>query len=89
MTKNADKNNSARGFAYEDDERADATKTFFMPTFPEPKKPLERTGSGDAFTATFVSALILGKSPEEASAYLRSEYKFWGESVKSSGVKLE
>lgn len=31
----------------------------------------------------------VSKSPEEASAYLRSEYKFWGESVKSSGVKLE
>ncbi|WP_161485622.1 MULTISPECIES: tripartite tricarboxylate transporter substrate binding protein [unclassified Polynucleobacter] len=29
------------------------------------------------------------KSPEEAQAYLRSEYKYWGDSVKASGVRLE
>lgn len=31
----------------------------------------------------------VSKSPEEAANYLRSEYKFWGEAVKASGVKLD
>lgn len=31
----------------------------------------------------------VSKSPEDAAAYLRSEYKYWGDVVKSSGVKLE
>jgi tripartite-type tricarboxylate transporter receptor subunit TctC len=29
------------------------------------------------------------KSPEEAAEYLKTEYKFWGDAVKASGVKLE
>ena len=37
-----------------------------MPIYPDPKPPLERTGCGDAFASTFMSALMLGKSPEEA-----------------------
>lgn len=39
---------------------------WFMPAYPDPKPPYERTGAGDAFAATFVSALALGKSFEEA-----------------------
>jgi sugar/nucleoside kinase (ribokinase family) len=39
---------------------------YFMPIYPDPKPPYERTGCGDAFAATFVSALALGKSTEEA-----------------------
>ena len=39
---------------------------WFMPIYPDPKPPLERTGCGDAYASTFVSALILGKSVEEA-----------------------
>lgn len=31
----------------------------------------------------------VSKSPEEAAAYLRNEYKHWGDAVKASGVKLE
>ena len=31
----------------------------------------------------------VSKSPEEAANYLRSEYKFWGEAVKASGIKLD
>ncbi len=39
---------------------------YFMPIYPDPKEPLERTGCGDAFASTFVSALIMGRSPLEA-----------------------
>jgi tripartite-type tricarboxylate transporter receptor subunit TctC len=31
----------------------------------------------------------VSKSPDEAANYLRNEYKFWGEAVKASGVKLD
>ncbi len=41
-------------------------EAWFMPIYPDPKPPYERTGAGDAFASTFVSALALGKSPEEA-----------------------
>jgi len=37
-----------------------------MPTYPDPKPPYERTGAGDAFASTFVSALALGLSVEQA-----------------------
>lgn len=41
---------------------------YFMPAFPDPdgKPPFERTGAGDAFASTFISALALGESPETA-----------------------
>lgn len=39
---------------------------WFMPIYPDPKPPVSRTGAGDAFASTFVSALALGKSVEEA-----------------------
>jgi sugar/nucleoside kinase (ribokinase family) len=39
---------------------------YHMPIYPDPRPPFERTGCGDAFTATFVSALALGLSPVEA-----------------------
>jgi len=44
----------------------DGTDLFFMPPYPDPKPPFERTGAGDAFTSTFVSFLALGMTPEEA-----------------------
>lgn len=44
----------------------DGDHYYFMPLYPDPRPPLERTGCGDAFAATFVSALVLGKSPLEA-----------------------
>ncbi|MDD5050547.1 MAG: carbohydrate kinase family protein [Candidatus Pacebacteria bacterium] len=37
-----------------------------MPIYPDPKPPVQRTGAGDAFASTFVSALALGKSIREA-----------------------
>lgn len=44
----------------------DGEHFYFMPIYPDPKPPVERTGCGDSFAATFVSALIMGKSPLEA-----------------------
>ncbi len=41
-------------------------KTYFMPPYTDAKPPLERTGAGDAFASTFVSAIALGLSPQEA-----------------------
>lgn len=40
--------------------------TKFMPPYPDEKAPVERTGAGDAFASTFVSALALGKTVAEA-----------------------
>jgi ribokinase len=44
----------------------DGTDVWFMPPYPDPQPPYERTGAGDAFASTFVSALALGKPPKEA-----------------------
>ncbi len=44
----------------------DGQESWFMPPYPDPKPPYERTGAGDAYASTFVSALALGKTPEEA-----------------------
>lgn len=41
-------------------------QVWFMPPYPDPAPPFERTGAGDAFSSTFTSALALGKSIEEA-----------------------
>lgn len=40
----------------------DGYEGYFMPTYPDPKPPYERTGAGDAFSSTFASAVALGKS---------------------------
>ncbi len=47
----------------------DGAETFFMPPYPDPKPPYNRTGAGDACTSTFVAMLALGKTPEEALRY--------------------
>ncbi len=44
----------------------DNEKTWFMPPYPDPKPPINRTGAGDAFSSTFTAAVMLGKSTEEA-----------------------
>jgi 2-dehydro-3-deoxygluconokinase len=44
----------------------DGDKMWFMPLYPDPKPPVNRTGAGDAFSSTFVVATLLGKSTEEA-----------------------
>lgn len=40
----------------------DGYEGFFMRPFPDEKPPYDRTGAGDAFSATFTSAIALGKS---------------------------
>ncbi len=47
----------------------DGTDAWFMPIYPDPKPPLERTGAGDSFASTFTTAIILGKSVPEALAW--------------------
>lgn len=44
----------------------DGTDVWFMPPYPDPKPPYERTGAGDSFASTFIVALALGKTPSEA-----------------------
>lgn len=39
---------------------------FFMPAYPDPAPPVERTGAGDAFASTFVAALMKGEDLKEA-----------------------
>jgi ribokinase len=38
----------------------DGEKSYFMPMYPDPKPPLERTGAGDSFASTVTCALALG-----------------------------
>lgn len=45
---------------------SDGTRRLKMPIYPDPKPPFERTGAGDAFTSTFVAALVKGADIESA-----------------------
>ena len=40
-----------------------------IPKYPDPTPPVETTGAGDAFSSTFIAALILGKTPLEALSW--------------------
>jgi ribokinase len=44
----------------------DGETAWFMPPYPDPAPPVDRTGAGDSFAATFTCALALGKSIPEA-----------------------
>ena len=44
----------------------DGKDSYFMPLYPDPKPPYERTGAGDAFSSTFTIALAKGLSIENA-----------------------
>lgn len=39
---------------------SDGNERWQMPIYPDPKPPFERTGAGDAFTSTFVAAIMRG-----------------------------
>ncbi|MBI4086365.1 carbohydrate kinase family protein [Candidatus Kaiserbacteria bacterium] len=41
-------------------------EVWFMPMYPDPQPPVDRTGAGDSFASTFTTALALGKSVQEA-----------------------
>lgn len=45
---------------------SDGGKRFKMPIYPDPKPPYDRTGAGDAFTSTFVAALMRGVEIQDA-----------------------
>lgn len=45
---------------------SDGTNRFKMPIYPDPAPPLERTGAGDAFTSTFVAAIMRGNTIDGA-----------------------
>lgn len=45
---------------------SDGSQRLRMPPYPDPNPPLERTGAGDAFTSTFVAALVRGNTIEGA-----------------------
>lgn len=45
---------------------SDGTHDWEISIYPDPKPPLDRTGAGDAFSATVTCALALGKSLPEA-----------------------
>lgn len=45
---------------------SDGNNRFKMPIYPDPKPPYERTGAGDAFSSTFVAALMHGADIETA-----------------------
>lgn len=45
---------------------SDGSQRLQMPIYPDPSPPYERTGAGDAFTSTFVAALIHGSDIEGA-----------------------
>ena len=48
---------------------SDGTRQFQVPSYPDPRPPLERTGAGDAFAAALVAALVKGRSLEDALAW--------------------
>jgi sugar/nucleoside kinase (ribokinase family) len=44
----------------------DGDHSYHVPMYPDPRPAFDRTGCGDAFASTFVSALAMGKAPLEA-----------------------
>ncbi len=48
---------------------SDGEKMLFMPNYPDPAPPLDRTGAGDAFASTIAAALALGESLETALSW--------------------
>ena len=44
----------------------DGERYYHVPMYPDPRAAFDRTGCGDAWASTFVSALSMGKAPLEA-----------------------
>lgn len=47
----------------------DGESVWFMPIYPDPAPPVDRTGAGDSFASTFTSALALGLDIKTALAW--------------------
>lgn len=47
----------------------DGNEGWYMPIYPDPAPPVDRTGAGDSFSSTFTTALGLGKTLPEALAW--------------------
>lgn len=47
----------------------DGDTAWYMPMYPDPKDPVDRTGAGDSFSSTFTSALILGHDIKTALSW--------------------
>lgn len=45
---------------------SDGHNRYKMPVYPDPAPPVERTGAGDAFTSTFVAAIMKGNTVDGA-----------------------
>lgn len=48
---------------------SDGKQLVYMPPYPDPKPPLDRTGAGDSYASTFTYAIMQGKSMQEALAW--------------------
>lgn len=48
---------------------SDGEQALFMPIYPDPQAPTDRTGAGDAFASTLTAALAMGESLETALAW--------------------
>ncbi len=48
---------------------SDGQKIVFMPPYPDPKPPVDRTGAGDSYASTFTAAIIEGKDMGDALAW--------------------
>lgn len=47
----------------------DGQEAWFIPMYPDPSPPVDRTGAGDSFASTFTSAIALGKKIPEALSW--------------------
>lgn len=47
----------------------DGDVAWYMPMYPDPQEPIDRTGAGDSFSSTFTSAIILGHDVKTALSW--------------------
>ena len=52
----------------------------------EPREPIAKRGSGDAFLAGYVAARYTGSPPAEFAAFVREDIRHWAPVVKQSGA---
>lgn len=48
---------------------SNGSQVVFMPPYPDPKPPYDRTGAGDAYSSTFTAAMAMGKDLATALAW--------------------